>query len=52
MATVKQNEQSLEKNLEDAKSQLLHSAKLSAIGELIGGILHDIGNPLTGQKNI
>jgi signal transduction histidine kinase len=52
---VRENELHMERNLKEAKSQLMHSAKLSAIGELIGGLLHDIGNPLTvilGKSNL
>lgn len=38
---------SLEEKLNEAKSQLLHQARLSSIGEFTAGIIHDIRNPLT-----
>jgi len=34
--------------LEFVKAQLVHSEKLSAIGELLAGVVHEINNPLTG----
>ncbi len=33
-------------NLKEAESQLIHSAKLSAIGSLVAGLLHEVNNPL------
>lgn len=38
---------SLQEKLNAAKSQLLHQARLSSIGEFTAGIVHDIRNPLT-----
>jgi signal transduction histidine kinase len=37
----------LEEKVEAAKEQLLHTAKLSAVGEITSSIIHDIKTPLT-----
>lgn len=37
----------LEERLDEAKVQLVHSAKLSAIGEFTSTIAHDLKNPIT-----
>ncbi|MEE8431650.1 MAG: response regulator [Candidatus Desulfatibia sp.] len=37
-----------QQQLEIVKAQLVHSEKLSAIGELLAGVVHEINNPLAG----
>ncbi len=37
-----------QQQLEVVKAQLVHSEKLSAIGELLAGVVHEINNPLAG----
>ena len=39
------------KNLESAKEQLAESARLSAIGEMTGGIAHEINNPIAAVQS-
>lgn len=36
------------REMENMQSQLLQSAKLASMGELVAGIAHEINNPLTG----
>ena len=40
------------KKLEQARSQLLHSEKLAAIGTLAASIAHELNNPLQGVLNV
>ena len=37
----------LEQRVEDRTRQLLHSAKLSAVGQLAAGLVHEVATPLT-----
>jgi two-component system NtrC family sensor kinase len=37
-----------QQQLKIVKAQLVHSEKLSAIGELLAGVVHEINNPLAG----
>lgn len=37
--------------IKETKSQLVQSVKLASIGELAGGVAHEINNPLTGVLN-
>ncbi|MBL7181009.1 MAG: response regulator, partial [Desulfobacterales bacterium] len=37
-----------QQQLEIVKAQLVHSERLSAIGELLAGVVHEINNPLSG----
>ncbi len=37
-----------QQQLKVVKAQLVHSEKLSAIGELLAGVVHEINNPLAG----
>jgi len=41
------SEQAVER-LDIVKAQLVHSEKLSAIGQLLAGVVHEINNPLSG----
>lgn len=36
----------LQSLIEEQKSQMIHSSKMSALGEMAGGIAHEINNPL------
>lgn len=50
----KQAEEKLKKayeKLRDLQSQLVQAEKMGAIGELAGGVAHEINNPLTGVLN-
>jgi signal transduction histidine kinase len=50
-AVMKHLETLIEKRteeLKEIKTQLIHSERLAAMGELIAGITHEIKNPLTG----
>jgi C4-dicarboxylate-specific signal transduction histidine kinase len=50
----KQSEEELKKayaSLKDLQSQLVQSEKMGAIGQLAGGVAHEINNPLTGVLN-
>ena len=40
------NEKTLENNLEEAKMRSILTSKLAALGEMAGGIAHEINNPL------
>lgn len=42
-----ESEQAIER-LDIVKAQLVHSEKLSAIGQLLAGVVHEINNPLSG----
>lgn len=44
--------QSAEEALRKTHEQLVHSAKLSALGKLTGSIAHEFNNPITGLRNI
>jgi PAS domain S-box-containing protein len=46
------HEKLIEENLEQEKMKSLHMARLSAIGEMAGGIAHEINNPLTIIKGL
>jgi PAS domain S-box-containing protein len=37
----------MQMDLEDQRLKLIHSSKLSSLGEMAGGIAHEINNPLT-----
>ncbi|MDD5729923.1 MAG: ATP-binding protein [Candidatus Omnitrophica bacterium] len=40
-----------ENELKDAQSKLLQASKMAAIGQLAGGVAHELNNPLTGVLN-
>ncbi|MCA9445889.1 MAG: response regulator [Candidatus Omnitrophica bacterium] len=46
-AKLTETVQSQEIKLQDAQQQILQSEKLSALGQLIAGVSHEINNPLT-----
>ncbi|MBU2258182.1 MAG: hypothetical protein KJ926_03570, partial [Candidatus Omnitrophica bacterium] len=37
--------------LEETQAQLIQSAKIASLGQLAGGIAHELNNPLTGVLN-
>ncbi|RLB70023.1 MAG: two-component sensor histidine kinase [Deltaproteobacteria bacterium] len=46
--TLEQKVEQRTAEMSDMQSQLLRSAKLASMGELVAGVAHEINNPLTG----
>jgi len=46
--TLEQKVEQRAAEMSDMQSQLLRSAKLASMGELVAGVAHEINNPLTG----
>lgn len=46
LSELRDYQNNIETKLDEAKAQLIQSAKLSMIGEFTAGIIHDINNPL------
>ena len=47
-ATMEQKVAERTQEIEEMQSQLVRSAKLASMGEMVAGIAHEINNPLTG----